>query len=73
MGRVTRRHRTPGIVSTSSGGACCAAWNARMLLNAASKAAVLSASSCTSGSSCDHMADGRCQMRDAQARPCRTK
>jgi hypothetical protein len=53
MGRVTRRHRTPGIDSTSSGGACCAAWNALILLNAVSKAVALSASSCGSGISCE--------------------
>ena len=52
MGRDTRRQRTPGIVSTASSGACWAAWKARMLLYAWSKASRLSWSSCASPSSC---------------------
>ena len=49
MGRVTRRQVTPGIVSTDSGGDCCAAWKARMFSNAVSKAAREPASSSGSG------------------------
>ena len=55
IGRVTRWHVTPGIVSTVSGGDCCAAWKARMLSKAVSKAAFDSASSCGSGKSCKPM------------------
>jgi len=52
IGRVTRRQRTPGIVSTSTSSARCAAWNARMLSYAVSNAAALSVSSRGSGSAC---------------------
>ena len=63
IGRVTRWHVTPGIVSTDSGGDCCAAWKARMLSNAVSKAAFDSASSCGSGRSCDQTCGFRVRAR----------
>ena len=59
---MTRWHLTPGIVSTVSGGDCCAAWKARMLSNAVSKAAFDSASSCGSGRSCEQ----RCSLVETQ-------
>lgn len=52
MGRVTRLHRTPGITSTSRSGTAWAAWKARMLAKARSKAARTAGSSSGSGSSC---------------------
>lgn len=52
MGRVTRRQRTPGMVSTSGSGCCWASWNALMLAKATSNAALTSGSSSGAGRSC---------------------
>ena len=52
MGLETRRHLTPGMVSTStSARPACAWWNAAMLSYAMSKAALTSSSSSGSGRS----------------------
>mmetsp|Transcript_23790 Transcript_23790/g.60687 ORF Transcript_23790/g.60687 Transcript_23790/m.60687 type:complete len:291 (+) Transcript_23790:523-1395(+) len=51
MGRVTRLHLTPGMVSTSRSWPRCASWNLRMLWYAVSNAAVISGGSCGSGRS----------------------
>lgn len=52
MGRVTRRHVTPGMVVTLMSLLRCASWKARMLLYATSKDAVTSAGSDGHGRSC---------------------
>jgi hypothetical protein len=54
MGRDTRRHTTPGMVSTDSSVSLsfCAWWNWRMLSYATSNAAFTSGSSSGSGRSC---------------------
>ena len=70
MARVTRRHRTPGMVSTLVSPPRCASWKARMLLYAVSKAAVTSGSSCGSGSSCTAQATrARSRLGRRAARP----
>mmetsp|Transcript_35542 Transcript_35542/g.78871 ORF Transcript_35542/g.78871 Transcript_35542/m.78871 type:complete len:264 (+) Transcript_35542:1353-2144(+) len=52
IGRVTLRHLTPGMVSTSRGRCCCwASWKALMLAYATSNASVMSLGSTGSGRS----------------------
>ena len=53
MGRVTLRHLTPGMVSTSRGWLCWASWKHLMLLYATSKASLLSLLSSGSGKLCN--------------------